>query len=117
PQARRLSVYVSICHRDSPGVLWRVDFAVRQRLFRRVLEQDRQLISPERRDGVAAVATRFVAEWKDHRTTVRNALNFPFENSKLWWIDQIVGGIDREQRRPNFFQVRTRIVIAGCFKG
>ncbi len=63
------------------------------------------------------MAARFVAEWNDQRATVRNALDFAFENSKLGWIDQIVRGIDREQRRPNFFQVRTRIVIAGCFKG
>src|SRR5437016_10074057 len=103
----RLSVYVSIGNSHSPGVLYRIDFTVRQRLFRRVLEQDRQLISPERRDGVAAVAARFVAEWNDQRATVRNALDFAFKNSKLGWIDQIVRGIDREQRHPNFFQVRT----------
>src|SRR3954469_4388761 len=84
-------------------------------LFRRFLEPDRQLIFPKRGDGVTAVPARFFAQGNDERAPMRDAFDLALENSELPRIDQIVRGIDREQRGVNFFQVRAGIVIVRGF--
>src|SRR5205085_4953091 len=52
-------------------------------LFRRFLQQSLQLVLPKRRNGVAAVAARFVAERNHNRASFRDAFDFAFENSEL----------------------------------
>ena len=46
---------------------------------------------------------------------MRNSFDLAFQNSKLQRIDQIISGIDCEQRRANLFQVRPGIVIVRRF--
>ena len=43
---------------------------------------------------------------------MRNALDLALENTELGRINQIIGGIDRQKRRAEFFQVWPGIVIA-----
>ena len=74
-------------------------------------KQLQQFIFPKRGDGVTAVTARFVAERNHDGAAFWNALDLAFENPQLGRIDQIVGGIDREQWRANFFQVRAGVVI------
>ena len=79
--------------------------------FFRFLEQLHQLIFPQRGKCVAAVAARFVARRNHDRASLRDALDLALENAELGRIDQVVGGIDGEKRRTDFFQIRSRIVI------
>ena len=60
---------------------------------------------------MAAVTARFIAHWDDDGTALGNALDLALEDSKLRRIDEIVGGINREKRRVNFFQIRAGIVV------
>src|SRR5438876_12024144 len=75
------------------------------------LQQRHQFIFPQRCDGMTAMAARFVAERNYDCTAFWHALDFALKNPKLRRIDQIVGGINREQRRANFFEVWPGIVI------
>src|SRR5436190_22186779 len=75
------------------------------------LQQLHQFIFPQRCDGMTAMAARFVAEGDDDRPAARDTLDLALKNPKLRRIDQIVGGINREQRRANFFEVWPGIVI------
>ena len=65
---------------------------------------------------MAAVAARFVAEWNHDCASFRNALNLTLKDPKLGRIDQVVGGINSEKRRTNFFKIQPGIVIASSFK-
>ena len=60
---------------------------------------------------MAAVAARFLAERDHYGASVRDAFDFALQNPKLGRVDQVVGRIDRQKRRANFFQVWSGIVI------
>ena len=77
----------------------------------RFAEQLDQLIFPQRRNRVAAVAARFVTHGNHNRAAVWDALYFGLQDSEFWWIDQIVRRIDGQKWRLDFFQIRPRIVI------
>src|SRR5438552_17468374 len=65
---------------------------------------------------MTAMAARFVAERNYDCTAFWHALDLALKNPKLRRIDQIVGGINREQRRANFFEVWPGIVIVCSFE-
>src|SRR5213082_4200583 len=75
------------------------------------LEQPHQLILPESRNGVTAVTAGFVAQRNQHRAALWHPFDLALEDPELRGIDQIVGGIDRQEWGANFFQVRTGIII------
>jgi hypothetical protein len=54
---------------------------------------------------VTAVAARFIAQWDDHGATFWHAFDLALENAELWRIDQVISGVDRQQRRTNFLKV------------
>ena len=54
---------------------------------------------------MAAVAARLVAQRNHDRAAVRHALDLALENAELGRIDQVVGGIDGQKRRADFFEV------------
>src|SRR4051812_9777765 len=89
---------------------------MRLRLMRglvlRSLKQLQELILPQTRKGVTAVPAGLVARWNNKGAPVRHAFDLALEDLQLRRIDQVIGRVDREQRRTNFFQVRARIVIA-----
>src|SRR5437763_15553726 len=60
------------------------------KLFFRFFQQDRQLIFPKRRNGVAAMTARFVAQRNYDRASARHAFDLALKNSELGRIDQIV---------------------------
>ena len=57
------------------------------------------------------VTVCFIAQWNHDRAAFGRAFDLPFENAKLGRINQIVGGIDREEWRTDFFKVWAGIVI------
>ena len=61
---------------------------------------------------MTAVTARFVARRNYDGAAVRDALDLALENPKLGWIDEIVGRINGEKGRANFFQIGPGIVIA-----
>src|SRR5438876_1476114 len=69
------------------------------------LQQRHQFIFPQRRDSVTAVPARFVAEGDDDRPATRDTLDLALQNPELWRVDQIIGGIDCQKLRVNFFEV------------
>src|SRR5258708_6797867 len=96
-------------HKSSPSESLMILWQVICRLLFRFLEQLHQLIFPQRRDRVATVATCFVAHRNHDRTPLRDALYLLFKNGELGWINQIIGGIDRQQWGVDFFKIRSRI--------
>ena len=60
---------------------------------------------------MATVAARFVGRRDDDGVPVQDALDLAFEDAEFGRIDQVVGLVDREKGRTNFFQVRSRIII------
>ena len=58
-----------------------------------------------------AVAARLRAEWDDDGAPFRDSRDLALEDAQLRRIDQIVGGVDRQQRRANLFQVRSRVIV------
>ncbi len=56
-------------------------------LVLRFLEQTHQLIFPQRRNCVAAVAASLVAQWNDNGAPARNALDLTLENPEFRRID------------------------------
>src|SRR6059058_1798345 len=75
------------------------------------LEQPHQLIFPESRNGVTAVTAGFVAQRNQHRAALWHALDFALQDPELRGVDHIVGRIDGEEWRVDFFEVGARIVI------
>src|ERR1035437_2330489 len=78
----------------------------------RLAQQADQILFPQHYLGVAAMSHRLVAVWNHDGFTVLHPLDCAFENSLVRWIDQIVGGIDRQQRGGDFFKIGSGVVIA-----
>src|SRR6202011_6396447 len=57
------------------------------------------------------MAARLVAKRNNNGTTMWHALYLAVEDAELRRIDQIISGIDRDEGRPNFFKVRSGIII------
>src|SRR4029453_3115489 len=68
------------------------------KLVRGSLQQIDQLIFPERGHGVAPMAACFLAQRNHDRAPFRHTFNLALEDAELRRVDQVVGGIDRQQR-------------------
>src|SRR5436305_13925871 len=79
------------------------------------LEQAHQLIFPESRNCVTAVTAGFVAQRNQHCAALWHALDFVLQYPELRGVDHIVGRIDGEEWRVDFFKVGARIVIVRRF--
>ena len=65
---------------------------------------------------MTAVSARLVAQRNHDGAAFRDSFDLALENSKLRRVDQVVGGIDRQEWCANFFQARAGIVIARGFQ-
>src|SRR5438046_10041674 len=79
------------------------------------LEQAHQLIFPESRNGVTVGTAGFVAQRNQHCAALWPALDFALQDPELRGVDHIVGGIDGEEGRVDFFELGARIVIVRRF--
>ena len=68
---------------------------------------------PDRRERVRAVAGGLVAERQHHRASPGHADDFLLEDLQLRRIDEIVGGVHRQERSLDLLEIRPRIVVAG----
>src|SRR2546426_4850464 len=78
-------------------------------------EQFLEIRFPHWSDRVSAVASGLRAHRHDDGTALRYALDLTLENSKLRWIDEIVGRVDGKKWRPDLVQIRTGIVVVRGF--
>ena len=89
------------------------DSALMFRFFKQFFE----ILLPNHCPRVRAVAAGFRTFGNGDRLSVFHSFNLPFENSQVGRVDQIVGGVDGQQRGRDFFQRRAGIVIARAFHG
>src|SRR4051794_30194983 len=75
------------------------------------------MILPDDRLGVRAVADAFRTSGNKDRTSFRNAIDLPLKDSKFRRVDEIVGEVDRQQRRLDLFEPWTGIVVPRCIDG
>ena len=64
---------------------------------------------------MTAVTAGFVAQRNQHCAALWHALDFALQDPELRGVDHIVGGIDGEEWRVDFFEVGARIVIVRRF--
>jgi len=58
---------------------------------------------------------QFGTERDDDGAALGDALDFALKDAKFRRVDQIVGGVDGEERRADLSQIRTGIVVPGAF--
>src|SRR5665213_1281283 len=87
------------------------------RLPRTLPEQFLQMLLPHRRQRMRSMPARLVALGDEDGFAALYPADFAFEDSQVRRVDQIVGGIDRQQRRPDRLQCRPRVIIARAFDG
>src|SRR5262245_55521862 len=73
-----------------------------------LLQQRREILLPDFRQGVSAVAGSLRAQWNDDRFAAGHAFDFPLQDFQLGWIDEIVGRVDCDEWRLDFLQRRIR---------
>ena len=71
---------------------------------------------PDGGESVGAVAAGLVGGGKDDGFGVGEAFDLALEDAELRGIDEVVGGVDGEERRANFLEVRAGVVVARGFE-
>src|SRR5207247_7322661 len=78
-----------------------------------LLQQLFQIPLPDRRNRMRAVAASLIADRNHDEAAALDAFDLALDNSQFRWVDKIIGGIDRDKRRFDRFQLRRGIVFAG----
>ena len=71
-----------------------------------LLQQLFQIPLPDRRNRMRAVAASLIADRNHDEAAALDAFDLALDDSQLRWIDEVVGGIDCDQRRLDRFQLR-----------
>src|SRR5437870_4650889 len=64
-----------------------------------LLQQLFQIPLPDRRNRVCTVAASLIADGNHDEAAALDALDLALDDSQFRWVDKIVGGVDRDQRR------------------
>ena len=75
----------------------------------RIPQQVGEVLFPDRRQRVRAVAPGLVAHGNDEGASAFDSFDFPFQNPQFRGINQIVGKVDSKQRCANCLERRRGI--------
>src|SRR5580698_8140081 len=75
------------------------------------LEELLEVALPEDGVGVRAVPVGVLTEGDDDGAALRHAADLALEDAKLGRVDEVVGGVHRQQRRLDLLKCRTRVVV------
>src|ERR1700693_4926761 len=68
---------------------------------------------PRRRPTVGAMTVSLVRAGQEYELSILHLLDFALGDGQLWWIDQIIRGINKHHRSFDRCEFRRRIVVAG----
>src|ERR1700683_2383662 len=77
----------------------------------RGLEQLREVLLPNSGPGVGAMAMRLFRSGQQYEAAVPDAFDFAFGDAKFRRIDEVIGGVDLQQRRLDLFESRRGVVV------
>jgi hypothetical protein len=80
--------------------------------LRSAFQQLDQLRRPKAGLCSGAVASRLLTDWNEKVTRVSQALDLFVHHTRFGWIAFVIGRVDRQDRRLNFFQLWRRVVVA-----
>jgi hypothetical protein len=81
-----------------------------------VAQQLGKMFLPYRGNSVRAVAARLRSHRDREGAAARHALDLALQNAELRRIDEVVGEVDRDERRADLLQSRCGIVVARRFQ-
>src|SRR5205814_7657702 len=77
-------------------------------------QEIRQILFPDCRDRVCPVSSSLGAGRQYDRTTSEHAFDLALQDAQLRRIDEIVGGIYRDQWCANLLEIRSGVVVPRC---
>jgi len=80
------------------------------------LQKTAKLCLPHRGERMSSVSARPLAHWDNHRPTMFYAFDFALEHAYFGRVNQVIRKVNRQQRGFNFFEPRSRIIIARSLK-